>query len=164
LILLRRIGFIFRLATMRAMLLPVILPIACAWLKRQERRILLHGVPLNATQLADARALGIVEVERIRILLVPTVPLPGGPLFNQFGRLTGMLSETAGLSARYGIYIRAPFHNDRRLLLHELTHTLQYERLGGIRPFLQRYLHECLTIGYAFAPMECEARDTASRF
>lgn len=149
---------------MRTMLLPLILPFATAWVKRQERRILSEGVPLNSLQLADARHLGIMHVERIRILLVPVVPLPGGPLFSQLGRLTGMLSETAGLSARYGIYIRAPFYNNRRLLLHELTHTCQYERLGGVRPFLRRYLHECLTIGYACAPMECEARDMAGRF
>ncbi len=146
------------------MLLPVILPIACAWVDRQERRILRQGVPLTVSQLADARALGIVHAERIRVLCVPTVPLPGGPFVSLVSRLMGMLTDTAGLSARYGIFIRAPFYGDRRLLLHELTHTQQYERLGGIRPFLHQYLRECLTIGYACAPMECEARDTANRF
>ena len=70
--------------------------------------------------------------------------------------------ETVGLSARYGIFLRTPYHRDRRLLAHELVHTLQYERLGGIRPFLRRYLHECLTAGYAAADMEGEAIEAAS--
>jgi hypothetical protein len=37
------------------------------------------------------------------------------------------------------------------------VHTAQYERLGGIEPFLRQYLRECLTIGYPEAPLEQEA-------
>jgi len=42
-------------------------------------------------------------------------------------------------------------------LVHELVHTGQYERLGGVRPFLERYLRECLTIGYPMGALEQEA-------
>ncbi len=65
--------------------------------------------------------------------------------------------STAGLTVRYGIFIRADCWGDRGLVFHELVHTLQYERLGGFEPFLRQYLHECLTIGYPAAPMEQEA-------
>ena len=51
---------------------------------------------------------------------------------------------------------------NRELVFHELVHTLQYERLGGFQPFLQRYLHECITIGYPAAPMEQEAVTTTA--
>ena len=34
----------------------------------------------------------------------------------------------------------------------------QYERFGGFRLFLERYLHECITIGYPAAPLEQEAK------
>jgi hypothetical protein len=61
---------------------------------------------------------------------------------------------TIGLTLRYGIFIRADCWGERRLVVHELVHTLQYERLGGFMPFLQQYLHECITIGYPAAPME----------
>ena len=144
------------------LLIPVMLPVACAWIAAQEKRILNEGVPLDAAQLADARALGIMEPERVRLLALPRLPLPHNRIVRMLGLWTGTLSaETIGLSARYGIFLRAPFHRDRRLLAHELTHTRQYERLGGIRPFLRQYLHECLTDGYPFAAMEREAADAA---
>ena len=47
--------------------------------------------------------------------------------------------------------------------MHELAHTAQYERLGGILPFLREYLFECLTSGYSEAPMEQEANEVAAR-
>ena len=143
-------------------LLPLLLPVGCAWLAAQERRVLAEGIPLSAAQLADARALGIVHPDRIRLLCLPRIPLPHNRLVRWIGIRTGTLStETVGLSARYGIFLRTPYHEDRHLLVHELTHTRQYEQLGGIRPFLRRYLHECLTVGYHGAPMEWEAIEAA---
>ncbi len=145
------------------LLVPWALPVACAWVARQERRILAEGLPLDAGQLADARALGVAHPERVRLLVLPRLPLPHNRLVRNLGLWTGTLStETVGLSARYGIFLRSPFHRDRQLLAHELTHTRQYERLGGVRPFLRQYLHECLTDGYLFAPLEQEARDAAA--
>jgi hypothetical protein len=38
-----------------------------------------------------------------------------------------------------------------------MNHIAQYERLGGIRPFLECFLYESLVIGYPSAPMEQEA-------
>ena len=138
--------------------LPLLLPVACAWVARQERRILAAGVPLSPAQTADARSLGIAAPERVRLLCLPRIPLPTNRFVRWIGLHTGTLSEeTVGLSARYGIFLRRPYHEDRRLLAHELTHTRQYERLGGIRPFLRQYLHECLTVGYHEAPLEWEA-------
>ena len=143
-------------------LLPVMLPLACRWIEAQERRILSEGKPLDAGQLADARALGITEPERVRLLVLPRLPLPHNRLVRVLGLWTGALSqETVGLSARYGIFLRTPFDRDRRLLAHELAHTRQYERLGGVRPFLRQYLRECLTDGYHCAAMEREAADAA---
>ena len=143
-------------------LVPLMLPLGCRWLESQERRILAEGRPLDAAELADARALGIAHPERVRLLALPRLPLPHNRLVRTLGLWTGTLSEeTVGLSACYGIFLRTPFDRDRRLLAHELTHTRQYERLGGVRPFLRQYLHECLTAGYLFAAMEREASDAA---
>jgi hypothetical protein len=59
---------------------------------------------------------------------------------------TGLISPmTIGLTLRYGIFIRSEFWGERRLVVHELVHTAQYERLGGFRPFLEQYLRECIT-------------------
>jgi hypothetical protein len=70
---------------------------------------------------------------------------------------------TRGLALRYGIFIRADCWRERGLIAHELAHTGQYERLGGIEPFLRQYLGECLIIGYPAAPMEQAAIAAASR-
>ena len=143
-------------------LVPLMLPLGCRWIEAQERRILLQGRPLEAGQLADARALGVAHPERVRLLALPRLPLPHNRLVRTLGLWTGTLSqETVGLSARYGIFLRTPYERDRRLLAHELTHTRQYERLGGVRPFLRQYLRECLTDGYFSAAMEREAADAA---
>ena len=49
-------------------------------------------------------------------------------------------------------------------MAHELVHVMQYERLGGVRPFLRAYVYECLRFGYAAAPLELEAVEVGSRF
>ena len=59
--------------------------------------------------------------------------------------------------------MRAPNQGNRPQLAPHQVHTVQYDRLGGIRPFLRQYLTECLLHGYVGAPMEIEAieRSTA---
>ncbi|MEO8352953.1 MAG: hypothetical protein ABI680_14565 [Chthoniobacteraceae bacterium] len=147
---------------LRQLLVPVLLPMATAWVRSQERRILADGWPLDEAELRDAVSIGVRETNRIRILHVPRIPFPLPQLMKSLDRITGMrIEQTAGLTARYGIFIRADFRGDRRLLAHELAHTRQYERFGGIRPFLRQYLRECLTTGYAAANLEIEANAAA---
>jgi hypothetical protein len=64
---------------------------------------------------------------------------------------------------RYGIFVRSDCWGERALVAHELAHTAQYERLGGIRPFLRKYLQGCLTIGYPGAPLKQKAIVATSR-
>ncbi len=73
-------------------------------------------------------------------------------------------ANTIGLTARYGIFLREDYRHDRSLLRHELAHTAQYERLGGIRPFLRQYLGEWLEVGYPSGALEVEASAVADRF
>ena len=140
------------------------LPVARWWVARQERRILAQGQPLTPSQMADARALGVDEPGRIRVLHVARVPLPSEWLVRATRFFTGATpGPTAGLAAGYGIFIEATLRDDRRLLAHELMHVGQYERLGGIRPFLNAYLRACLTDGYAGADLELEAKSAARK-
>jgi len=135
-----------------------LLPRAAAWASGEESRILAAGIALTATQLSDARRVGVAQPERIRLLVVDSIPRPDDPILRAASEATGLLSPfTAGLSLRYGIYVRSEFVDDRFLIAHELVHTAQYERCGGIIEFLRQYLHECLAIGYPDAPMEQEA-------
>ena len=94
----------------------------------------------------------------------PSVPTPTDlTLKTAVAAIQFLTPATRGLALRYGIFVRSDCWDERRLIAHELVHTAQYERLGGIRPFLRQYLTECLTIGYPAGPMEQEAIATASR-
>lgn len=137
----------------------MILPLACSWVRKQEAFILETGTALSAAQMADARKIGLKYPERVRLKFVEKVPLPLSPLLRKAAeKFRAFPSDTIGITLRYGIFIQSRYADDRRLLLHELVHTLQYERFGGVQPFLEQYLHECLTVGYPFGSLEEEAR------
>ena len=138
--------------------LELLLPLASTWAEQQEDRILREGKPLNDSQLQDARKLNIKCPEKIRLLSVNNIPKPDDPILMAAADMTQLITSlTAGLTLRYGIFIRSDCWGQRRLVVHELVHTSQYERLGGFLPFLKQYLFECLTIGYPGAPLEQEA-------
>lgn len=120
--------------------------------------IMRDGVPLTSAQIADAKLIGVAHPERVRLCAVEEIPIPEHAALKAAGEMTGLISPmTIGLTLHYGIFIRSDHWGDRRLVVHELVHTWQYERLGGFQPFLQQYLHECLSIGYPAAPLEQEA-------
>jgi hypothetical protein len=138
--------------------LPLILPLAARWAEQQEKRILLAGVALREPHLSDAALMGVQHPEKIRLLKVDEIRIPDSEFLRWAASLTGLISpETVGLTVRYGIFIRADYWKNRRLIAHECVHTAQYERFGGFKEFLGRYLHECLEIGYSVAPLEREA-------
>jgi hypothetical protein len=141
-----------------------LLPLACSWAEEQERVILRDGLSLSPAQAADAKSIGVAHPEKVRLLRVALVPKPEHPGLRAAAEVTQLISpHTAGLTMRYGIFIREDCWGARLLVAHELVHTSQYERLGGFQQFLQKYLYECITIGYPAAPMEQEAVTTAAR-
>jgi hypothetical protein len=141
----------------------MVLPMACAWAEEQEAVILRDGVALTASQIADARHIGIAHPERVRLRVIEEIPLPLHPMLREAAEITRLLSPcTAGLALRYGIFIRSDSWGERRLVVHELAHTALYERLGGFQPFLKQYLYECIIPpGYPFGPLEQEAKRIA---
>ncbi|MEM1136608.1 MAG: hypothetical protein AAGI07_12285, partial [Bacteroidota bacterium] len=135
-------------------------PLACQWAIKQETLILETGISLDKNQQMDASQIGIQAIKKIRLLRVEQIPKPPIPELKEVAEYIGLLSpNTVGITFRYGIYIRSDFWNQRRLVVHELTHTLQYERLGGIQAFHKQYLNECITLGYQNSPLELEARN-----
>lgn len=138
--------------------LPIVLPLVVRWAESEERRILQHGQPLSKTNLRDAVQMGVTHPEKIRLLKVKRIPLPRTPILQSLASLTGLFSlDTAGMSLRYGIFIRQDCWGSRHLIAHECVHTGQCERLGGFRPFLKQYLEECLRDGYLESDLEQEA-------
>jgi len=147
------------------MMFEELLPLACRWVEEQERNILRDGVPLDQEQLEIARKVGIRDFGRIRLLQVDEIPSPQDPVLQTAAEAAGLISVlTSGLTARYGIFIRSDYWGDRRLVAHELAHVAQYERLGGIEPFLRQYLTECLNAGYPNGELEEEAKALEKRF
>jgi hypothetical protein len=141
-------------------LFKMLLPLACQWAEEQECIILREGVALTISQIAEARTIGVQQPERVRLRVVEELPSPDSPILRAAAEQAGLLSPfTIGLTLRYGIFIHADHWGERRLVVHELAHTAQYERLGGFHPFLNAYLDECLTVGYPNGPLEQEAKE-----
>lgn len=145
-------------------LAAVLWPLATGWVAWMERRCLSLGEPLSPAWYAAAQALGVRDPGRVRVWRVPALPgrMPAGLRRWLVG--AGLLPpDLAGMSLRYGILLRSDCRADPTLLLHELAHTAQYERLGGIGPFLRRYLRECCGVGYGASVLEAEATALAHR-
>ena len=141
-----------------------LLPLAVKWAAEQEQRIQREGVPLSENEIKDAKAVGVQEPQRVRLLQVAAIPRPSDPqLAAAADAMQFLTPATRGLTLHYGIFIRADCWRERALIVHELVHTAQYEQRGGIEPFLRQYLRECLTVGYPEAPLEKEAIDLAAR-
>ena len=144
--------------------LKELVPIAAQWVSAKEQVARENGVPLTSAQRVDASAAGVRHPERVHIFKVAQIPFPKHPILKAATDVTQLITvATAGIAFRYGIFIRSDIATDRRILVHELIHTAQYEALGGIVPFLSRYLTECLRFGYDDAPLEKEAAAMADR-
>ena len=144
--------------------LDELLPLAAQWAAEQERHVLCEGVRLSEIELADAKAIGVRNPERVRLLRVEAVPIPAHPMLRAAAASINFLTAAPrGLALDYGIFVRTDHWRDRALIAHELVHTAQFQRLGGILPFLQTYIFQCATVGYQNAPLELEAVATAAR-
>lgn len=132
---------------------------ACHWVKFTEQKILAGGRALAPDEKKLALEAGVEHPERVRILVVDEITPPDHPVLSSLAAATGLTSpNNVAQTFQYGIVIRADMAQSSNLLRHELTHVAQYERLGGVAGFLERYLQEIMKVGYDAAPLEEEAR------
>jgi hypothetical protein len=144
--------------------LDELLPLATQWVAEQQQRVLCEGVPLSKKEMADAKAVGVRNPERVRLLRVDSIPVPANPkLKAAAASMNFVTAAPSGLALENGIFVRADRWRDRELIVHELAHVAQYQRLGGIVPFLQTYISQCAMVGYQQAPLELEADAAAER-
>jgi hypothetical protein len=79
--------------------LEMLLPLVCGWAVGQERAVVQSGVALSESQLADARRVGVVQPERVRLLRVAQIPVPTAPALAAAARATNLISPlTHGLT------------------------------------------------------------------
>jgi hypothetical protein len=153
-----------------------LLPATLSLLQAAEQAAMVHGRVLTPVEMQIARRLGVVEPERVRVLVTPVLPSWMAPDLMAKATAAGDAGTDnsdssnadanraqpqrrfgiAGLTAGHGILIGIRHANNPRVLAHELAHVAQYERLG-MRAFALRYLTELLSVGYFRAPLELEA-------
>lgn len=143
--------------TIAPCLLPCVLPWLVRWAERRQTEVLRMGAALNEEELALASFAGVRHPEKIRVEVTDRIPMPELWGVSRLMRLSGLGFEPAGLSLGYAVVVRSWEGRNTRLLTHEFVHTAQYERIGGMAPYLRQYLRECLIHGYRNAPMEEEA-------
>jgi hypothetical protein len=139
-------------------LLPALLPMAIAWGHEQSERIARDGTALTPGELAIARRVGVRCPERIKVLPVPSVPMPYSLALRAATIQAGMFgTHVHGMTLGYGIFVMEEMLSPR-LLAHEFRHVWQYEEAGSMERFLTEYLTQIVTAGYYEAPMEVDAR------
>lgn len=139
-------------------LLPRLMPRAIAWAEAVAADVAARGSALDASNLSDARTMGVQQPESIRVLMVDHLPFPSDAELRAAALQTGLLGPTmSGLTLGYSILI---CHGQicRRLLSHECRHVFQYEQAGSIALFLPLYLGAIIQVGYENCPFEQDAR------
>src|SRR6476619_3917479 len=108
--------------------LDELLPLAAQWAMTQQQRVLCEGIPLSKAELADAKAIGVRDPERVRLLRVEVIPVPVHPMLREAAASMNFLTASPrGLALDKGIFVRSDSWRDRNLIAHELVHTAQYQ-------------------------------------
>jgi hypothetical protein len=143
--------------------LPKLLPRVLDWVEAQEKQALNQGAALSPAQLNDARLVGVIEPEKVRVSVVAEIPQPDDPKISQIAAEVGLITpRTIAITFGHGIFVRTDHLSDRLTLVHECVHVAQYEKLG-IEDFLMQYVMQVFKNGYQNAPMEREACEAAER-
>jgi hypothetical protein len=130
------------------------------WINQREKICLKMGERLSSEATRDAQTIGIGQIDEVRIMVEGEISLPTDPELFQFF-LKSELGAINGITCGHGIFVR-PDAYSRHLIAHELVHVLQYERFGGIEPFLKAYVAEIVSPPYyPKGPLEQEARQVA---
>lgn len=147
------------------LVVKILLPFGSRWVRKQESAVLRDGRPLSEWETSWAIEVGVENPEKVRVLPIAHVPTPGSRLLRLLSSNTRFVANSpTGMAVNYGIFLDATHATNPSLLVHELAHVAQFEKLGGIEPFLKEYLIQCVTDGYWDSLMEQEARDAASSY
>ena len=136
-----------------------------AWYDAVEARHLPLGRPLMAREMDDARRLGVLRLQDVRVVVLHAFPMPADVELRAEAERHGLGSRTeAGRTMGHVILLKAWASGEPTVLRHELVHVAQMDRLGR-EGFLRRYLLELEMLGYARSPLELEAyaRQAATR-
>lgn len=139
-------------------------PLALEWLNETETNLLKSGQSLSEADVAMARAVGVQQPERVRVVILAEFPAPENDhLLTEAGKY-GLGSEAeGGRTMGYVIMLKKKYANERWILAHELVHVAQQEQMGR-EAFIRRLIAERELMGYRRAPLELEANKLALDF
>jgi hypothetical protein len=128
-----------------------------AWYDAVEARYLSVGRPLTAQEMDDARQLGVLQPQDVRVVVLGAFPMPEDLELREEAQRRGLGSRIeAGRTMGHAILLKPWALDEPTVLRHELVHVAQMDRLGR-EGFLRRYLIELEMLGYARSPLELEA-------
>ena len=137
-----------------------ILPARLQKQRELEAYILENGRSLTETEITLARAVGVKNANRIRILEAPHIPRRNTAQRLMKGetirRPTFRISVIGGLEAGYGLVIDEAYLDEEWLLAHELAHVHQFEKLGQ-EAMPRQVLIEHAVLAGKLIPIESEA-------
>lgn len=125
-----------------------------------EHWILAEGRPLMDSERELAGRAGINDIDRVRVLVRESVPLPESEVLRRHLEEIGLLRlirMARGTAKGYGIILTPAGLRHPTDLAHELIHVGQYERLGGIAPAMEYHLPDLKANGYRSSELEDEA-------
>lgn len=113
------------------------------------------GKRISSCMRERAKAMGVLEADKIRVVVQDEVPRPNDPklllLFEKIG-----INKAGALTLGHSIYMKPRFANSYTVLIHELVHVTQMETMGK-RKFIEEYGIQSLSLDYYKVPLEAEA-------
>jgi hypothetical protein len=140
-------------------------PLVVVWVEQLEKEALEKGEPVLPPFEATAEALGIRQIDKIRVWKVDTMPTPENPQIPALAERFGLsIADSGGLTLGHAILVLRSQATRGNLLAHELVHVRQYEQAGSISLFLKRYVAELVQFEYENMPLEREATREAAKY
>ena len=106
----------------------------------------------------------MLKPESVRVGVVGRIPLPDDPQLRRIANFANFnFDQMEGMTFNRGIYLTENRRNDRGLLIHELAHVTQWNRLGK-EESIRQYIPEILQDGHGGGPLEQEASKFQMKF
>lgn len=138
--------------------IDLFMPRVLAWYESVEADGLMKGRSLSSAEVVTARAMGVADPSKVRILVTEDFPLPESDdaLLKEAKRYGLGSTMEGGRTMGYLILLKPRHAENATIVRHELVHVGQHDRLGR-EAFLRRYLTEMEMMGYSRSPLELEA-------
>jgi hypothetical protein len=102
-----------------------------------------------------AKAMGVLETDRIRVMIQDELPRPNDAKLLQLYEKIG-INKAGALTLGHSIYLKPRFARSYNILIHEFVHISQLETMGNSK-FLTDYAIQSLSLDYYKVPLEAEA-------